>query len=254
MLRTPSIVVAALQPLPMPVGGLVLQPLTVGHCLLLDRRGVPALLNAPLVEAQLFEALFILSRPQQASVDVLARGEAAWNSAVVESCRATAAIKHDVLALLVRIHCQAALAPFSKLTPPQRPGEDSQFEPLGGSGNEGNGLGWVLNLVAEYQSRNRCWDWRTLLDLPVATGAVLNTAARICEGFTWTEQPSYQTRDRLDAEAALARETEQGAQGHVESQAHGAPAGNDQAKADQAEPAENQHEARGLHAGKVTHD
>jgi len=254
MLRTPSIVVAALQPLPLPVGGLVLQPLTVGHVLLLDRLGIDVLAAGGTtatssVSEPLFIALFILSRPQAETCAVLAQGESTFNAAVVESCRLTTGIDQATLALLVRIHCQAALAPFTKLTPPPMPGLDSQFESLGGDSNEGNGLGWVLNLATGYQSRAHCWDWRQLLDLPIATAAVANVGARVCENWQWSGEPSYQTRDRLDAEEKLAAsgKVKQARQGDTEANPDQAPAGNQPAQTDQANPAKNQHGA--VHAG-----
>lgn len=208
MTRTPVTVVAALQPLPLTVSGITLLPLTVGHCLLLDRLGVD-IWAKEWRDDETAVALFVLSRPQSESCAIMAKNRTDFDNAVVTNYSTTANVDNEYLTLFILSHCRSAFSAFASLDPPRIGSTTSEsFEPLG-SCQDGNGLGWLLNIVIDYQVRAHCWDWRALLDLPIATAFVLSTADKVSEGWTW-RQPSFVAMDRIDAEERAQREAANG--------------------------------------------
>ena len=197
MTRTPSIVCHGLQPLPITIGAVTLRPVTIGDALTLDRIGSPVLSGATATGADLAHALFLLSRPASASFDLgpaaIAVGASDWQRTVPPE---------DLSLLGIMLHGLIA-AMFAPLAQTRVKREEHEVVEEAVGDEDGNGLGWLLNLAMEMIEINAVADYQAALELPVCTALVLRTAARIRSGEEWAD-PSYVTLDRIEAEESAA--------------------------------------------------
>ena len=190
MLRTPSVVARALHPLPMRLGAVTLYPPTLGHLVTIER--VLAGVDDPVRVA------FILSAPHRdtacrAATEISAAAER-WAANLDVSVRA-------FLPVLISSLFAAAYEPSAKLDPPKAEGD--LWETI--RGEDDNGLGTILNHVAELIEARLVADYAAALDTPVATAIVLCIAHRIRNGYAWRD-PDYVTLDRLDADENSTRD------------------------------------------------
>ena len=202
MLRTPAVVIGALQPLPFVAGKIKLLPVTIGHVLLFDRLGLSPLENDTLSDEELYKLVFVLSRSQQDGCEALAKGKEFFDERIVQTCKDTIAIDVEVFKVLVLTHIRSSCSAFSQLAPPKQEssGDMVTYTPLAHSVEDGNGLSWLLNVAYAYQAQTHC-SRDELLDLPLSFAIVMNVACKVADhDYTFTGQPSYTAAQRMDME------------------------------------------------------
>jgi hypothetical protein len=201
MLRTPRIVLDALQPLSVPVAGrLLLRPVTFGHAALLDRLHDDA---APSLSVA--RTLFILTRPAAESVALLEQGGAAFDRAATDLLGNQIDIPD--LPGLLQAHINAA---FESLKSTAHPGARER------AAEEALGLGWLLAHCSRAVDMGVPAD--RLMEFPLATAFALGVADDIRNGAEW-KAPSYireeqfEQEERRQAEEEKHRATEVGTAG-----------------------------------------
>ena len=193
MQPTPAIVARALQPLAVTGGNATVLPLTIGHCLLLDRSDSRVLRDGATDGLDLFRAVYILTRPAADSETVLARGRETFDAAVLDYIATLESVTAGELAALVYAQIVAAFAPDAQVVFPN----EGRGEML--VNTEGNGLGWVLNLIMALFEGGLVTSMRAALEMPVATAIALTIGSAVRNGAEWSE-PSYVAADRIDRE------------------------------------------------------
>ena len=116
---TPTTVSSALLPQPLHAADLVLQPLSVGTYLFLDKIESPVLeAGAKVIKGMdLFRCVFALAHPLDQCLEVWAMGKEPFDAAVIGYCSQIPLGEIDQLAMKVLEHVQASFAPVAKLKP-----------------------------------------------------------------------------------------------------------------------------------------
>jgi hypothetical protein len=196
--RTPAIVLRSLLPAPLRIGGVDLLPLTIGHCLVLDRLDSAALGNTlGLTRLDLFRTLYVLSHPYDVSEQQLARDREAFDAVVVGFSRSVPNIEEIELNAIIQAHLVGAFASHA----------DVDFKPTEGSvqyGPDGNGFGWAMNLVCaliEFTHRPLA----EILAMPIATAFALCACSMVRSGAEWRDDSwtMAERHEREDAAAAV---------------------------------------------------
>jgi hypothetical protein len=181
MLRTPRIVLDALQPLSVTVAGrLMLRPVTFGHAALLDRLQTD---EAPALSVA--RSLLILTRPAAESVALLERGLPVFDKAATDLLGTVACVEN--LPGLIQAHIAA---PFEANKQRRMP---EARETSGGE--EALGLGWLLAEASRAVDMGVPAD--RLQDFPIATCFALGVADDIRNGAEW-KSPSYIREDQFE--------------------------------------------------------
>jgi hypothetical protein len=215
--RTPQIVLRSLLPSPLRISGLALLPVTIGHCLVLDRLGSAALTGEPMKQVDLFRCLYVLGYDYQFAAARLDLGLDVFDAAVVEYSKTIPVIEETEIQLILRAHLQGAGQSNADVEFKQEEGA-VQFGP------DGNGCGWILNLVSALLALTH-QPMERILDTPVITAMALSVVDRVRAGAEWHET-SWTACERQDGEGAeeeLAKRVDPKSDGHVGHEARRVP-------------------------------
>jgi hypothetical protein len=195
--RTPSYLIRAFLPAPLVIGGVVLQPPTIGHCLILDRIGSKTLSGDGMDAADVMTCLCVLASPYSSSRQTLDFSREVFDAAVVEFSKTIAPLDAVELHLLLRAHLAGAFQSFIKTEFKKAEGEgEVQY------GADGDGVGWLGSLITALLNQAH-WPMEEILNTPIATAFALTTINRIHNGAEWADF-SYVAIDRIDAEDSAA--------------------------------------------------
>jgi hypothetical protein len=130
---TPTTVQNALLPAPLVLGGLTLQPVTLGAYLFLEKINSPLLASPPpekLTAMELFRVVYVLTQPLPDCVATWVQGAEAFDAAVIGFASQIPLTDLDALAGQLIQYLGAAFAPAAKLHPnPSSEGDGIPLSP-----------------------------------------------------------------------------------------------------------------------------
>lgn len=217
MIATPKLVSRALLALPTSLEGMRLLPLTLGHGLLLDYFDDGALTGLLANELAVFRSLFVLTRSEAVTRQILAESPDAVPGLICEFSKTAPAVPSNILALTIHLHICSMWSTWREV---KFPSADTVAFSL-----DGSGLGDLLGIAAAL------WDSGvTSLDeiraFPLQAAGALLTASKIGAGAEWVDESfiAEVRHAKEDAVAELPPRQPRGNQRQAQSQKNAKPA------------------------------